>query len=481
MTLTLAPQPDSVSMFAELSSTQLTADRPKTDWLLEGYLAPGCVTLVTGDWKGAGKTTLVAVLLKHLEAGGRLAGQAVRAGKALVISEEARFLWGLRQAKYHFGDNVRFICQPFQGRTPTRAEWEQLIEHVLESCRRQGIQLVVFDTLARMLPGGDQSNAGRMLQALALLERLTAAGLAVLLLHHPRKAASIEGHWARNSGALLGFVHINVEMHLISRASAADRRRKLLGFSKFEETPRRLVIELNEAGTDYLLRTNVTDDDTDEELARWWPTLQAQLADTMRKETRDNILRFWPVDQEKPSAATLYRWLEQAVGRGLVCRDGEGVRDKPFRYWLKGQEALWQDDILATARRQELEDQGQPESIAWEEIGARLREQEAADAAKSGETGAAATGEPGASATGGGEPGVSKGPEGEEAPTKKEAPRTGKWWYVDPPKPEALQEPTAPPPEKPAKGYSQMMYERLMEQGDGPPLANRGEEPPVPP
>jgi len=432
MTLTVAPQPGFVPMFREMLPDELAVDSPKVDWLLEGYLAPGAVTLLTGSWKGAGKTTLVAVLLKHLQAGGRLAGQAVRAGKALVISEEPRLHWQLRQAKHHFGNNVRFICQPFQGRTPTRTEWEQLIEHVLGSCRRQGIQLVVFDTLARLLPSGDQSNAGLMLQALTLLERLTAAGLAVLLLHHPRKAASIEGHRARNSGALLGFVDINIEMYLISQASAADRRRKMLAFSKFEETPRRLVIELNEAGTDYALRTNVTDDDTDEKLARWWPTLQALLADGVLKESRDQIRERWPEDQDKPSSATLYRWLEQALARGLVCRDGAGVRDKPFRYWLKGQEAVWKDDICQFARRQELEDRGEP--CIWEsgdrsqESGDRSqesgdRDQESGDRIQEAGNRSQETG--------------SQGQETGEAPAKKEEdPWARGYRYVDPPTPE---------------------------------------------
>jgi RecA-family ATPase len=135
---------------------------------------------------------LVSLLLKRLEAGGQFLGQAVRAAKVLVISEEPR----LRGAKHRFGDNVRLICQPFQGRRPTQAGWEALVEHVIESCHKQGIELVVIDTLARFLPGSE-NDAGRMLEALAVLERLTAA---VLLLYHPRKAVSIDGYGARGTG-----------------------------------------------------------------------------------------------------------------------------------------------------------------------------------------------------------------------------------------------------------------------------------------
>ena len=45
-------------------------------WLWQGYLGPGLVTLLTSQWK-SGKTTLVSVLLAHLQQGGLLAGLAV--------------------------------------------------------------------------------------------------------------------------------------------------------------------------------------------------------------------------------------------------------------------------------------------------------------------------------------------------------------------------------------------------------------------
>jgi hypothetical protein len=45
-----------------------------------------------------------------------------------------------------------------------------------------------------------------------------------------------------------------------------------------------------------------------------------------------------PVPGPRPSPATLYRWLERAVSRGLVVRDGDGVGRKPCRYGLKGHE-----------------------------------------------------------------------------------------------------------------------------------------------
>jgi len=95
-------------------------------------------------------------------------------------------------------------------------------------------------------------------------------------------------------------------------------------------------VELNGAGTDYLASADVADDA--EILGHWWPTLQGVLASGVLRETRSGIRNRWPAGQARPSPATLYRWLERAVTRGLVVRDGDGVRRQPCRYRLKGRE-----------------------------------------------------------------------------------------------------------------------------------------------
>ena len=91
-----------------------------------------------------------------------------------------------------------------------------------------------------------------MLAALAPLQRLTKAGLAVLVLHHPRKAESAPGRAARGSGALTGFADVLIETGLGGPPDSDDRRRKLAAFSRHAETTRRLAIERTADGTDYV-------------------------------------------------------------------------------------------------------------------------------------------------------------------------------------------------------------------------------------
>jgi hypothetical protein len=85
------------------------------DWLWQGHLLPGAVTLLTSLWK-SGKTTLLSVLLSRLKTGGELAGLPVRAGRAVVVSGESPELWWERGRTLALDGHVQWLCRPYQGR-----------------------------------------------------------------------------------------------------------------------------------------------------------------------------------------------------------------------------------------------------------------------------------------------------------------------------------------------------------------------------
>jgi hypothetical protein len=97
------------------------------------------------------------------------------------------------------------------------------------------------------LPGRTENDAATILEALLQLQRLANAGIAVLVLHHPKKGKSAAGQSARGSGALTGNVDIIIEMDWFARPHEDDRRRRLLAFSRHDATPRRRLIELARA------------------------------------------------------------------------------------------------------------------------------------------------------------------------------------------------------------------------------------------
>jgi len=306
-------------------------------WLWHGYLAAGNVTLLVGQWK-AGKTTLLSVLLARLGAGGPLAGLAVRPGRAVVVSEEADDLWAERIERLGIGDQLHLLSRPFRGR-PTADQWQWLIDSLVARHETRPFDLVVIDPLAAFLPGRTENDAGTMLDVLLPLQALTRLGVAVLVLHHPRKGASAPGRLARGSGALSGSADILLELELLGGAADDDRRRRLSAFSRHRSTPRRLVIELSADGTDYVSLGDYAGHDFEDN----WTVLAGVLEDASKKLTRAEVLAQWPADFFKPSAVELWRWLDRAVKEGRVRVEGTGRRNHPFRYWLDGMEEVWTD------------------------------------------------------------------------------------------------------------------------------------------
>src|SRR4051794_7839798 len=295
-----APAPDLRAVYFDGPRDQ----PPEIPWLWHGYLAPGNLTLLTSLWK-AGKTTLVSALLARVGAGGTLAGLPVRAGRSVVVSEEAVEHWQARDVGLRFGSAVGFICRPFRGR-PTPEEWEGLIDHLAGMHAERPLALVVIDPLASFLPAKTENDAATVLAALLPLQRLTKAGIAVLVLHHPRKAESAPGRAARGSGALTGFADVLIEMDYVAPPDADDRRRKLAAFSRHAETTRRLAIERTADGTDYVPLGDFAElDSTDS-----WPVLRGVLEDAGRPLTVRAIRAEWPEDHACPSQPTLWRWLD---------------------------------------------------------------------------------------------------------------------------------------------------------------------------
>ncbi len=307
-------------------------------WLWHGYLGPGKVALLTSQWK-SGKTTLVSLLLARMQQGGQLAGLPVAAGRAFVISEESETDWRLRLSQLGIRDNVDLLCRPFTAQ-PSMEEWLALIEAALAMRRRRGSDLVVIDSLSSFLPAHSENSAGALLECLTPLQRLTGAGMGVFLPHHPRKGKTVAGQAARGSGALPGFVDVIMEMGYYARPDDLDRRRRLVAFSRHDDTPRHLLMELNAEGTDYA----VLESGMEAPVGDGWPVVLQALAEAHHKLTRQEILDGWSGDYPRPEATTLWRWLGRAVAGGVVRQEGTGRPGDPFRYWLPGREELMRPD-----------------------------------------------------------------------------------------------------------------------------------------
>jgi hypothetical protein len=331
--------------YVPLSYAELKPAEDRRDWLWQGYLLPGAVTLLTSLWK-SGKSTLLAVLLSRLKTGGVLAGLPVRPGRAVVVSEEGPELWWDRGLHLALDGHVHWFCKPFQGK-PTTDQWLDLLAQVERMHESRPVDLLAIDPLANLAPMRTENDAAEILKAVAPLQRLTTRGVSVLLSHHPRKGPVVPGQAARGSGALSACVDIILEMQPVCRRNPKDRRRRLRAYSRYAATPPSWVIEWTADGTDYVGLGPSAEPD----LAHGWPVLQALLADAEGPMTRGDIFRAWPDSAAAPARKTLWKWLGRVVREGHVLQQGRGSRKEPYRYSLPGMTEKWQAQILADLTR----------------------------------------------------------------------------------------------------------------------------------
>jgi hypothetical protein len=166
-----------------------------------------------------------------------------------------------------------------------------------------------------------------------------AAGAAVLILHHPRKERSEEGSTARGSGALLAFVDIILELHRYGRLASDERNRKLIGVSRYRDTPRRVIYQWEPTTGAFSLLEDVNAQRFQEN----WDRLRAILAQREVAATHHELLADWPSDQPAPAPSVLYEWLNRATELKLVRREGQGRRLNPYRYRLPNKDDEYYD------------------------------------------------------------------------------------------------------------------------------------------
>jgi hypothetical protein len=298
--------------------------------LWDGFLFPGDITLLTSRWK-TGKTTLLAGLLRALGPGKPFLGRPTRPARVWVVSEEATAVWAGRVRGRPVGPHVHLLARPFRGR-PAPADWLALLDAAADARAAGGLDLLVVDPLASFLPGRCESDAASLLDALHPLHALTAAGAAVLLLHHPRKGPAEAGSAARGSGALLGFVDVAVELTRYSQLGTDAHRRLLTAEGRRPGVPARLAYELDPADGGF----RAVADPGERQFTENWAAVDRLLRGRREPATCREVLRDWPVEVPPPSESTLYRWLAHAAATGLVRREGRGTRDQPWRYRTPG-------------------------------------------------------------------------------------------------------------------------------------------------
>jgi len=261
-----------------------------------------------------------------MEKGGMFCGSPLSACTVLYVSEEHTSLWIMRRDEFGFvTDRVRVLSRPFQGK-PTLKDWKALVTEIVWAVQEYQADVVFIDPFATLAPVMDENDAGEVTAAITELQKVTEAGAATVLTHHPSKMGGGEGRSSRGSGALPGFVDVILEFGRYDPSRTDDTRRVLKGLSRYSETPPEVVIELTENG--YVVagtKAETRQSDREEVILRL-------LSNT--PVTWKALLDAWPTDSGivKPSRASLLATLARMHDLGSLVREGEGTRGSPHKF-----------------------------------------------------------------------------------------------------------------------------------------------------
>jgi AAA domain len=255
-------------------------------------------------------------------------GLPVAAGRVLVVSEETKRLWAGRRDEVGLADHVQLIALPFRGR-PLLEEWQAFMVRLEQLQVAEKYDLIVFDSMHNLWGVTDENKNAEVLAYLTPLNWLTEQGAALLLIAHPSKGDAGEGRATRGGGAWGGFVDLILEMRRHDAENRDDTRRVLTAYSRWEDTPGELVIELDKDKGEYTIIGTKADARAHDRMSIYVDLLPKDEPGKTPEEIREAWLQD---DIPRPGVRTITRDLDQAAIEGKVRCSGEGVKGKPKRY-----------------------------------------------------------------------------------------------------------------------------------------------------
>lgn len=161
------------------------------EWIVKGILPKAGLAVVYGD-SGSGKTFVVLDMAACIAQGLPWRGHKVKKGRVAYLCGEGADFFARRLAahqQFHQSDLANLlVC----AESPNLLRASQDYKLLIEQLRAHGpIDVVVIDTLARSLPGGNENASEDMGALIARCDQIhRATGAMVLLVHHTGKDAA---------------------------------------------------------------------------------------------------------------------------------------------------------------------------------------------------------------------------------------------------------------------------------------------------
>jgi hypothetical protein len=287
-----------------------------------GLWAKGAITELGAKVK-AGKTTLVAAMVRAVLEGVTFLGQPTMRTPVVYLTEQPAVSFRQAMERADLLGRNDFIVLPH---TETRGlKWPEIAAAATQECKRVGAFAVVVDTLPQFagLVGDSENNSGDALAAMQPVQQMAAEGIGIILVRHERKSGGDVGDSGRGSSAFAGAVDIVLSLRK-PEGNAAKTRRLIQSLSRFSETPSDLLIDLTDNG--YIALGEPHDaavKDAKEAILSSAPKTESEAVDLKELSTNADVSR-----------RTAQRAVDELLGEGTLSRNGAGKRGNPFRYFL---------------------------------------------------------------------------------------------------------------------------------------------------
>lgn len=166
---------------------------PPTAWLVEGVIPQGALVLLIGE-PGVGKTFLALDLACSIGSGLPWQGHTVVAGTVVYVCAEGQAGLPERLRAWKRSRGVDRVDVRFRIEAVDVLD-DGSVARLLAALRElpTAPALIVFDTYARALGGGSDSEGRHAGQAISVFDQVRALGATVLALHHPGRAEKRRG------------------------------------------------------------------------------------------------------------------------------------------------------------------------------------------------------------------------------------------------------------------------------------------------
>lgn len=286
------------------------------------YLVIGCLTEFDAFLK-VGKTSYTMALAKAITTGAPFIGVKTAKSPVVYLNEasNASFREALLRADLEDSEDVHVVTWGEAG----ALDWDAQVGEAAAVALEVGAKVLIVDTFAQWarLVGDDENSSGRMLAAMAPLQRAAAKGLAVLVVRHARKSGGDVGMSGRGSSAISAACDIITSLEKVD-GQRDHRRLKYVGRFDF---PTEIELAYDEGSFELLGTPGEATKASKRALVEAvlpGPAEEASTAQDLVRAVKDR--------GEKIALRTVNMALEKLVFERRANKSGRGSKIDPFIY-----------------------------------------------------------------------------------------------------------------------------------------------------